>query len=178
MKKKVIAFWKHRYWEIEERKLLLTTFFSIPQEPMNLCCTRWKRCRGRSPKGQQWSPVACRTKPLLLAWHLDSSTTCLILTHLEYDLDQPVLSFWPPFKVQSPLLQAHPSLADLLYSFECRDSAMQCSLLGPYLSPRIMSWRCHLGWILGKKILGRRNDNGRNQKNVHSCSQMQCQPLA
>lgn len=76
--------------------------------------------------------------------------------------------FQSPWRL-SPLLQAHPSLADLPYSFECRDSAMQCSLLGPCLSPRIMSWRCHLGWILWKKILGRRNDNGRNQE---ECAQL------
>ena len=49
------------------------------------------------------------------------------------------------------------------------DSAMQSSLLRPCLSPQITSCRCHLGWILGKKILGRRNDSGRNKE---ECAQL------
>lgn len=61
----------------------------------------------------------------------------------------------------SPAFISGPSIL-----FESRDCAMQCGLLGPCLSPQIMSWRCHLGWTPGKKILGRRNDSGRNQEAV------------
>ena len=64
----------------------------------------------------------------------------------------------------SPAFISGPSIL-----FESRDYAMQCNLFGPCLSPQIMSWRCHLGWTLGKKILGRRNDNGRNQE---ECAQL------
>ena len=64
----------------------------------------------------------------------------------------------------SPAFISGPSIL-----FESRDYAMQCNLFGPCLSPQIMSWRCHLCWTLGKKILGRRNDNGRNQE---ECAQL------
>lgn len=177
--KKVTHFWKHRYWEMEERKLLLTTFFSIPHSP---------DYKLRTPKSQRIFAILSGNSHMGEAPE-DSSAPLLPVELNPYSLHDiwgPPWSvpFSPPLSLtllslacpSNPLAKyvapgapsKSPSFVSGPSGLSVSDSAMQSSLLWPCLSPQITSWRCHVGWILGK-ILGRRNDSGRNKE---ECAQL------
>lgn len=75
-------------------------------------------------------------------------------------------SAWPgiltPLMKRGPSLRAPSKRPLVLVGALHSSSVIFChAVLWPRLPPQTMSWRCHLGWALEKKNVGRRN--------VHSC---------
>lgn len=154
----------------DRREETITTFSSIPHLPnweparANLCCTQWKLLHRRSPRGRQLSPGACRNEPLLLSMafgvlHDVPLSPPLSLTLI--NLACPPKPFRKYVSLgthsKSPCFIRRPSgtLCQILpHSPACCDCA--------YMTNGVMGLPS--GWTLGKKILGRRNDSGRNKK--------------